>query len=220
MYVCYVVVVVLIFATAFPTNGQNSGINSLIITISTVCLILFISGAGTSIVDAAIKYYNATRISRTERAETIVPTTVETDAWQEFAHAIGNWENSIFITPMTVHIMDPWACLRYILGTAFLYSIVIGNFGGPGACLSAAAALQFKLTDKSLTPPSVNSIFTSRWNVGVILSIMSTVVRGTWFLNFLNVLALTTSLTYYYLYEEKTWKGVGLFSSVKSGREI
>lgn len=128
MYVCYVVVVVLVFATAFPTNGQNSGINSLIITISTVCLILFISGAGTSIIDTLVEYYIRSKISRTERAEVVDDVITETDAWREFSKALGNWDSSFFFTPMSINILEPWACLRYIIGTAYLYSLVIGNF--------------------------------------------------------------------------------------------
>lgn len=216
MYVCYIVVVVLTFATVFPTNGQNASLNGLLIVLITTILMFVVTGAGERLFEVFSDYMKR---SAEQRKERVVVQPVETDAWSELLLALGDWQNTLFFSTFSISLNDPLACLRYIVGAAYLVSLAIGNLCGPTSCIQAATCLQFRLTDKSKSVNSVNSIFMSRWNAAIITSVVATAVRGTWFLTILNVIGVTIAYFWFEYYERKSWAGLGEFASVKSGRE-
>lgn len=216
MYVCYMVVVILTFSTAFPTNGQNAGINSLLIMAASMIIILFVTGAGERLLGVLGDY---ARRSSQERRERVVVQETTTDAWTELMYALGDWQSSIFLSTFALDITKPADCLRYVFGSTYLITLVLGNLLGPTSCIKAAALLQYKATDKSKVPDGLNSIFNSRWNNAVIFTVVATAIRGTWFCTLLSAMGAGLAWLYFWYIERRTWAGVGEFVSVKSGRE-
>lgn len=217
------VMVIMLLSKSFPTGGQNSTGNVIIIILVLLMVIFFGTGLGPALKTVASDAYAGYRHSRQMRDEGPNPTTpaappeAQPNVLDDIMLAFGSWRDPMWTESFFGYsILDFFSMVRFLMGTTFIYAMVIGDLMGPAMAVKEQGEITNKVKDPR--PDGVMPILKTKWLVTVVSGTIFYVFTQNYLAIILCILSFGLAVAWYLVVEKMYWTGRGQLASCHIGR--
>lgn len=239
MIVVVAVVTVMLLSKSFPTGGQNSTGNAVVVIIVLLMILFFGTGVGPALTTVISDTYEGYKYSRSNRYQTEEiaqqrpaqpppPNQPNPDqhngdelgtysVLDDIMLAVGSWRDPVWDQKAYGYsIVDLWSMVRFMMGTLFIYSMVIGDLLGP----AVAVTEQTEITNKAKEDrrEGFMPILKTRWLISSLGGTTFYLINQNWLAGLLCLVSFVLAILWYYVVERRYWIGRGKLASCHTGR--